>query len=292
MQCTCAFAKALKCKRSARHSQSHLAGSWTSSKSGCASHVVKIICELPRHFDVWGHAKSESWCGAVSQALVPSLERVYLFLSRAQACVVTTDRDLTADTAFLCTGSLHVMKHGPAPCVSASFCPAAGVKQATDVCRDLDKQEAEIREKLKQERKREDRKNREAFSDLLREDMDDGFIKPKMRWRVRLPTHACLLIEATERKAGADCSPCMHHHCVCLNACLHAMHNVASRTLCFCRSYTQWLSWCTARLHAYTAFAGSFVCCILTGDSICITSLSMCRPRMLLSIIISSAYSG
>ena len=54
--------------------------------------------------------------------------------------------------------------------------------------RDLDKQEAEIREKLKQEKKREERKNREAFSDLLREDMDEGFIKPKMRWRV----HACL----------------------------------------------------------------------------------------------------
>ena len=53
------------------------------------------------------------------------------------------------------------------------------------VCgRDLDKQEAEIKEKLKQEKKREERKNREAFSDLLREDMDEGFIKPKMRWRV------------------------------------------------------------------------------------------------------------
>lgn len=50
--------------------------------------------------------------------------------------------------------------------------------------RDLDKQEAEIKEKLKQEKKREERKNREAFSDLLREDMDEGFIKPKMRWRV------------------------------------------------------------------------------------------------------------
>ena len=53
------------------------------------------------------------------------------------------------------------------------------------VClRDLDKQEAEIREKLKQEKKREERKNREAFSELLREDMDEGFIKPKMRWKV------------------------------------------------------------------------------------------------------------
>ena len=51
--------------------------------------------------------------------------------------------------------------------------------------RDLDKQEAEIKEKLKQEKKREERKNREAFSDLLREDLDEGFIKPKMRWRVR-----------------------------------------------------------------------------------------------------------
>lgn len=50
--------------------------------------------------------------------------------------------------------------------------------------RDLDKQEAEIKEKLKQEKKREERKNREAFSDLLREDLDEGFIKPKMRWRV------------------------------------------------------------------------------------------------------------
>ena len=50
--------------------------------------------------------------------------------------------------------------------------------------RDLDKQEAEIREKLKQEKKREERKNREAFSELLREDMDEGFIKPKMRWKV------------------------------------------------------------------------------------------------------------
>ena len=50
--------------------------------------------------------------------------------------------------------------------------------------RDLDKQEAEIREKLKQEKKREERKNREACSELLREDMDEGFIKPKMRWKV------------------------------------------------------------------------------------------------------------
>lgn len=48
----------------------------------------------------------------------------------------------------------------------------------------MDKQEAEIREKLKQEKKREERKNREAFSELLREDMDEGFIKPKMRWKV------------------------------------------------------------------------------------------------------------
>lgn len=53
--------------------------------------------------------------------------------------------------------------------------------------RDLDKQEAEIKEKLKQEKKREERKNREAFSELLREDMDEGFIKPKMRWRVSPP---------------------------------------------------------------------------------------------------------
>ncbi|KAL0047243.1 hypothetical protein WJX82_010442 [Trebouxia sp. C0006] len=53
--------------------------------------------------------------------------------------------------------------------------------------RDLDKQEAEIREKLKQEKKREERKNREAFSELLREDMDEGFIKPKMRWKEYLP---------------------------------------------------------------------------------------------------------
>ena len=50
--------------------------------------------------------------------------------------------------------------------------------------RELDKQEAEIKEKLKQEKKREERKNREAFSDLLREDMDEGFIKPRMRWKV------------------------------------------------------------------------------------------------------------
>ena len=57
--------------------------------------------------------------------------------------------------------------------------------------RDLDKQEAEIREKLKQEKKREERKNREAFSELLREDMDEGFIKPKMRWKVR---RSCLLL--------------------------------------------------------------------------------------------------
>lgn len=58
----------------------------------------------------------------------------------------------------------------------------------SEVCtgcdRDLDKQEAEIKEKLKQEKKRKERKNREAFSDLLREDLDEGFIKPKMCWRV------------------------------------------------------------------------------------------------------------
>ena len=62
--------------------------------------------------------------------------------------------------------------------------------------RDLDKQEAEIKEKLKQEKKREERKNREAFSDLLREDLDEGFIKPKMRWRVcQSPTSldSCML---------------------------------------------------------------------------------------------------
>ena len=59
------------------------------------------------------------------------------------------------------------------------------------LCRDLDKQEAEIKEKLKQEKKREERKNREAFSQLLQEDMQDGFIKPKMRWKVSiLPTTA------------------------------------------------------------------------------------------------------
>lgn len=52
------------------------------------------------------------------------------------------------------------------------------------LCRDLDRQEAEIKEKLKQEKKREERKNREAFSQLLQEDMQDGFIKPKMRWKV------------------------------------------------------------------------------------------------------------
>ncbi|KAL3141198.1 hypothetical protein ABBQ38_003538 [Trebouxia sp. C0009 RCD-2024] len=56
-----------------------------------------------------------------------------------------------------------------------------------DYMKDLDKQEAEIKEKLKQEKKREERKNREAFSELLREDMDEGFIKPKMRWREYLP---------------------------------------------------------------------------------------------------------
>ena len=59
--------------------------------------------------------------------------------------------------------------------------------------RDLDKQEAEIKEKLKQEKKREERKNREAFSDLLREDMDEGFIKPKMRWRVQ----SCFVLLST-----------------------------------------------------------------------------------------------
>lgn len=52
------------------------------------------------------------------------------------------------------------------------------------VCRALDKQEAEVKEKLRQEKKREERKNREAFSELLQEDQRDGFIKPKMRWKV------------------------------------------------------------------------------------------------------------
>ena len=60
-------------------------------------------------------------------------------------------------------------------------------------CRELDKQEAEIKEKLKQEKKREERKNREAFSELLREDLDEGFIKPKMRWKVHSALHACML---------------------------------------------------------------------------------------------------
>ena len=64
----------------------------------------------------------------------------------------------------------------PAPCAGSALC--AGFD------RDLDKQEAEIKEKLKQEKKREERKNREAFSELLREDLEEGFIKPKMRWRV------------------------------------------------------------------------------------------------------------
>ena len=61
----------------------------------------------------------------------------------------------------------------------------------------MDKQEAEIREKLKQEKKREERKNREAFSELLREDMDEGFIKPKMRWKVTSGTKASFVLVIT-----------------------------------------------------------------------------------------------
>ncbi len=91
------------------------------------------------------------------------------------------------------------------------------------VClRDLDKQEAEIREKLKQEKKREERKNREAFSELLREDMDEGFIKPKMRWKViRKTASLTWLFVSSPRVLRAPCiaqsGPCSHS-CQC---CMH-----------------------------------------------------------------------
>ena len=90
---------------------------------------------------------------------------------------------------------LHIKLHrllGSCDTVSANWSWFAYLLILCD--RDLDKQEAEIKEKLKQEKKREERKNREAFSELLREDMDEGFIKPKMRWKVLTkPAHCCQL---------------------------------------------------------------------------------------------------
>jgi len=80
--------------------------------------------------------------------------------------------------------------------------------------RDLDKQEAEIREKLKQEKKREERKNREAFSELLREDMDEGFIKPKMRWKVfRKPASWTWMSVSIPVQSG----PCSHSRQCCMH---------------------------------------------------------------------------
>ena len=67
----------------------------------------------------------------------------------------------------------------------------------------MDKQEAEIREKLKQEKKREERKNREAFSELLREDMDEGFIKPKMRWKVTIGIKASFAYLSSQYPLGS-----------------------------------------------------------------------------------------
>ena len=92
---------------------------------------------------------------------------------------------------------------------------AVGCLRLGAVCgRDLDKQEAEIKEKLKQEKKREERKNREAFSELLREDMEEGFIKPKMRWRVclclRVSRLMLLLLNSNHTASAALYAPiCM-----------------------------------------------------------------------------------
>lgn len=99
------------------------------------------------------------------------------------------------------------------------------------VCdRDLDKQEAEIKEKLKQEKKREERKNREAFSELLREDMDEGFIKPKMRWKVLTkPAHCCQLFQglAYVHEAGL-----LHPEGLGILPCIHILDNIFCMYLC------------------------------------------------------------
>ncbi len=88
--------------------------------------------------------------------------------------------------------------------------------------RDLDKQEAEIREKLKQEKKREERKNREAFSELLREDMDEGFIKPKMRWKVISKPASLTWVSVSS--STFLCAPCIAQRGPCSHSCQCRMH--------------------------------------------------------------------
>lgn len=52
------------------------------------------------------------------------------------------------------------------------------------VCRDLEKQEKDLREKEKEARRRQERKHRDLFKDLLKRHLEEGLILPKMRWKV------------------------------------------------------------------------------------------------------------
>lgn len=69
--------------------------------------------------------------------------------------------------------------------------------------RELDKAEAEEKERARLEKKAQEKVNRQKFEALLREHRDQGFIKPKMRWREYLPSlDGNELLKAVEKNSS------------------------------------------------------------------------------------------